>query len=274
MDALHNTVGRDWLLPFVDGYNLFNLGLGPLTLIDTYRRSLEHIPQISVRFWWWATLIGVAGGAAIIYLVVATALELIRDGGRRLWRTSDALPAGILLAFTAAYGAVMLFELNYDRYLIPLFPALALVATFGIGRLPRARPRPGGRPGILPILALSTAGVFALLFGFFSVAATRDYLAWNRARWKALDDLTKVHKVPADRIDGGFEWNGTIQHETKFEFTPTFAADKSWWWVTDDEYRVTFGDMPGYQTFGKYKFERWLPPGAGAGYIHVIKRQP
>ena len=50
----------------------------------------------------------------------------------------------------------------------------------------------------------------ALLLGMATLTAmlTHDYLAWNRVRWQALDQLVRAENIAPSRIDGGFEFNG------------------------------------------------------------------
>jgi hypothetical protein len=99
--------------------------------------------------------------------------------------------------------------------------------------------------------------VILLFFAFFSVATTRDYFSWNRARWTALHDLMAEENVSATRIDGGFEFNGLYLYRPE---SHREDPSKSWWWVTDDEYLVALGEVPGYTVVRKYPFTRLLPP--------------
>jgi len=48
-------------------------------------------------------------------------------------------------------------------------------------------------------------------------------------------------------------------------------ADRSWWWVQDDQYIVAFGDLPGYARILRVAYDRWLPPGQGD--IVVLERE-
>ena len=49
----------------------------------------------------------------------------------------------------------------------------------------------------------------ALAFAYATVvvAATHDYLAWNRTRWMATRTLIEAGVLPR-QIDGGYEFNG------------------------------------------------------------------
>lgn len=254
IDTCVNLFRRGWRMPFRVGFNLFDIGLGPLTLTDVYFRDMPHFPRASSAFWWAVTAVGIAGGAVLVFLVVASALEFL-PGARSTQRKSRGLTPAVALVFLAGYGLVLALLFFFDRYLIPIFPMLAVVAVAGTRPRP---PRPWGW--------WVTSSATLLLIGTFSVAATHDYLAWNRARWAGLKHLTGELGVLPDRIDGGFEFNGLVR------YGKDVGADKSWWWVHDDEFVVAFGTMPGYETLKIYEYLRMIPPGKGK--IYVLKRQP
>lgn len=106
-----------------------------------------------------------------------------------------------------------------------------------------------------------------------------DFFEWQRARWVALEYLTGALRIPPDRIDGGFEFNGlhTDKHPIPYQeyaFTDEIIeprTDRSWWWVGDPEYMVTFGRVPGYRVIGTFPYERWMP-GRSDWAIHVLQR--
>ena len=76
--------------------------------------------------------------------------------------------------------------------------------------------------------------------------------------------MAEAH-VTADRIDGGYEFNGLLRYDPKYRK----QAGKSNWWVADDEYIVTSGPLPGYQEYRRYDFTRWLPlPGSSIFVLH------
>lgn len=107
-----------------------------------------------------------------------------------------------------------------------------------------------GRPIRWPAIAL------LLLFGWFSLCATHDYLAWNRARWRAWDWLSETRGATIQQVDGGYELNGWLNY---YDRDPaTVADDRSFWWVTDDRYIIAFGYVPGYERIHRETFARWL----------------
>ena len=93
-----------------------------------------------------------------------------------------------------------------------------------------------------------------ILMAIFSIITTHDYLAWNRARWQALHDLTVEENIPTTHIDGGFEFGGWYNfHEIEVEID----TQKSWWWVTEDDYILTFSEIPGYDIHSEYTYDSW-----------------
>ena len=84
-----------------------------------------------------------------------------------------------------------------------------------------------------------------------AVAATHDYLAWNRVRWNALQELTREAKVPFDRIQGGFEFYGWYRFDRN--------SVKESWREKHYEYLVSFDRHNGYQVIKKQPVLWWLP---------------
>jgi hypothetical protein len=135
----------------------------------------------------------------------------------------------------------------YDRDLVLMVP-LVVILVLPKGKAP-------GRG------ALFAGFVLAGLFGSFSVAATHDYFAWNRARWTALATLTDDARIPPAAIDGGAEFNGIFH----------YGAPR-WWMSGEEEYTVVFALADGYAEVARVPFRRWLPPGEAS--ILVLRRLP
>jgi len=138
---------------------------------------------------------------------------------------------------------------GFDRYILPLLP-LAMLGIAASTSPGRRRNRSSG---------LIAASVLLAAYAIFSVASTHDYVSWNRARWQALRDLTETARIPYQRIDGGFEFNGWYGYDPDCQRDPR----KSWWWVDDDEYVAAFGPIAGYSELSRYEYERWMPRGRG-----------
>ena len=99
------------------------------------------------------------------------------------------------------------YQVMLDRYvlsILALFIALSvLVLQVDGGQVTRR--------------SLATGLVLADMFGAYTVATVHDLFAWQRVRWEACSDLMagRVNgaEVPADQIDGGFEFNNQIPNE-------------------------------------------------------------
>ena len=60
--------------------------------------------------------------------------------------------------------------------------------------------------------------------------------------------------ISPTQIDGGYEFNGWYLSDPNYKR----KADKSWWWVNDDEYVIASGPLSGYQELQRFVFQRWL----------------
>ncbi len=228
------------MLPFL-GNILSRRGVGAFTLRGVLEtglgNQLEKLPSwMAVA----ATLASLVSAGVLAYFSLVFALRLVRRI-RRGRSCEAASRIALALAFSAPYVALIMTGWLFDRYILPL----AVMA-------PLALAAPAARGARRPALLMIS---FALLLGLagFSVAATHDYLAWNRARWAALGELAS-QGVPASVIDGGFEFNGSRLYREGYQEIP----GKSWWWVQDDEYVIAFAPLPGYRVVNRHPWDRWL----------------
>lgn len=286
---LVGTLIRGRLLPL--GNIIYDLGVGPPLLRDVYNLGLARLPTAPQALWLVLTIGGLIGGALLLVRAAPLPLRAARSAtssadklafgpsgsrpnvfkqtasgataenrrrhtgpGRRLISRGHA---AALLPLTAAGVYVVFLAISgyLDRYVLWLLPLL-------MACVPRA-PLPIRK---YPRVWLAAAGLL-VAYGVFSVAGIHDYFAWNRARWQAIDYLmADVHATPA-QIDGGYEFNGWYDYDSHYRV----QADRSWWWVQDDQYIVAFGDLPGYARILRVAYDRWLPPGQGD--IVVLERE-
>ena len=234
---------------------LFDLGLGPPHLRDVYVLGLPNWPRAPVFLWYFVTFLGVAGGSLLLY----SGFRAIREFLPSLFRRAKLDVGSFFLCGIIVMNFVpIIFIGYYDRYLV-FFPVLLTALLF--------------KQFPLRDIKWSSLGTAAALFVTlallcFSWGGTHDYLSWNRARWKALDHLTADRGIPPTRIDGGFEFNGWFLYDPDYVET----QDKSYWWIEDDEYAVTFGPMVGYEEIKRFPFRRWIP--YGISHIHILRRIP
>lgn len=224
-----------WFAPYRDGFLVDAAGIGPFLLYDTLRgiASLDHGPGV---FWKAVAIPAAFATAAVVACLASLALANVRPGPR-------AEPGTLfMLLVVLAYLAPFALTDYFDRYFLYVLPFVFVLWARWSG------PSQGGwrrRAGLACI-----AGTIAL-----SAVATRDYFAWNRARWDAIRMAEAAGATP-EEIDGGFEYNAWRRFEKR---KPQVPAGKSWWWVEDDRYIVAFARVAGYDEIASWSVPHWLP---------------
>ena len=232
----------------------FNLGLGTPTLRDVGLLHLPHFPHVPRSAWTALVALSILNAGLLIATIAAEVWYLVTRSGRRALSAIEP-PVAFALILCAIYVCLILLTGIFDRYMIFLIPFIVvLLFGRGIGL--------GGGGTRVPVCAAVAA---LLIFASFDVAATHDYLSWNRARWQALDYLTGQMAIPKNKIDGGYEFNGWNLYDSKKPIE--YGGKKSWWWVDEDKYIVTFGTLAEYDSLTAFPYDRWLPPGVGQIYI-------
>lgn len=233
-----------------------DFGVGALTLRDTQFLGLPAPHSLFSH----SKFLGLFNGGVVVF---STALL----GGAwiaALRRTATSAGRFILVAAAfMALGSLLHASYYFDRYLLPILPFAITAALLG------ARDSSNDRIGATAWAALG-------LVAFFSVAGTHDYMAWNRARYTAVDRLL-AEGVGVDEIDAGMEFGGW-NLAAKLDRWPSnddvrigrSAEDKSWWWVVDDYYVLSMQPLPGYRIYDEQSYSEWLVPGTAK--IYVLER--
>ena len=225
-------------------------GIGPVMLRDIFELRLPHLPAWPTMFWLLVTALSLAGAAILVYETTRVLMDRFPKG--RFDRTNeDGLLGAFFLLCAIIYLVPFLISGFFDRYLIPV---TAFLAAFLAVSLARRDFKLAG----LPRLA---AGLLIAGTGIFGVVGTRDYLEWNRTRWKALDALLANDGVKPNNVDGGFEFNGWNMYD---DFGRTNNA------TLTGTYVITLGEIPGYAPLTNYSYQHWMPPHQGK--IFVLKR--
>jgi hypothetical protein len=231
---------------------MYDLGLGASSLRDTQFLGLR--PPIALG----TPLRAVLTPAAVLAAAVLTSAWF---GGVSLRR--DQVARFLTIAVAVLFlGSLLHTRYYFDRYLLVIVPfALAAACVSATARVGRA------------------SVAVAVVLAAYAVAGTHDYLAWNRARYAGLAELTEAGVSPRE-IDGGMEFNawhlaaelGTwpTNAEARVGQPPT---RKSWWWVIDDRYVASFRPLPDYTVRRALPYRRWLPPGEGRVFILERARQ-
>src|SRR5262249_13104319 len=127
-----------------------------------------------------------AASAALAILLIAALLRAPQNVVARL------------AALTAAIGTLALFASGfyYDRYSLDSAWAVVIALPLVVPWQKRA-----ARVGAIAAL---------VVIALFSTLSVQEYFRWQRARWKAFDDL-RARGVAAAQIDGGAEAFGLYE---------------------------------------------------------------
>ncbi len=237
------------------GINIFyNLGLGPKLLKDNYWHH-NISPQLNYEVW--ANFIKITSLIASIFMLLVFPFKEILPKQKSHDNNEEAadLAKKFLLIFISGYMALLIISTYFfDRYTIPLSGAIALLLLSGKINF----------SGIQKITALA----FLAIMMIFSIGATHDYLSWNRSRWQALEKLTQDMKISPSDIDGGFEFNAWYNTGP---MNPEKKEGKSWWFVNNDEYVVSFGNIDGYRKNKAFYYPQILSFRNDS--IYILKRE-
>jgi hypothetical protein len=235
------------------GNILVDQGIGPLTLRDKYYSPQSlHLPSLGKGFWLGITAVSMLGGAFLVAGAVSAALRFWRSLSFARLRPEPAAAVFLVLCTLVYLFPVMALG-GWDRYYLPALPLL--LAAIG------ALTSQSGGVQSRACLGLSVLAVS--LLALFAVCGTRDYFAWNRVRWAALNEFVASGKATPMDMDGGFEFNGWYLYDPSYKQ----QSGKSMWWVYGDSFLMTFGEMPGWKPIRTYSFSHWLPPYTGRIYL-------
>lgn len=233
------------------GNVFYNLGLGPRTLKGYYSNTVGN-PGVP----WWDVLdyLAVAGAVIAAILLISNVPPIILQGRRPFAKLSPRhLQWSMLAVFCTGYLVIlMLIPVSFDRHTLPF---IALVSPLVLSsRVPAKR-------------LWVPATVALCILGGFSIAATHDYLSWNRSRMGAYHDLTVVRQIPPELLDAGFELNAWAKAgPERLGGTPPHQM----WFVTEDEYAIAFEQLSGYSIIRSYPVYNLLP--IGTDRLYTLKK--
>jgi hypothetical protein len=154
----------------------------------------------------------------------------------------------------AAVGTAALFGSGFysDRYSLDSAWSIGIALILVVPWEKRAA-------RITSIIVLAAVAIFGVL-------STREYFAWQRARWTAYASLRASGAAVTD-IDGGSETTNLYEIATMNRDD----ARRRTLYRPARTYMITFGPMPGHVVVARYPFTGWL--GMHRGAIYVVKRQ-
>jgi hypothetical protein len=232
-------------MPFLENV-LTSFGLGPLTLRDTYILRLHYFstPFVIKILWALLTTIAILTTVLLIYHLLLATVKIFDQSQDPNNQQNKWLIVFIISGFFS-YLLLIAFSGSFDRYLLPLVP-LSMIAIL-LSTRDVTKKNLGDKITSLVVIML-------LIYGVFTIGATHDYLAWNRSRWHALNDLMEESRILPNNIDGGYEFNGWYLYDFKYKE----SRGKSPWWVDKDDYIISFGPLDGYEAVKQYPFRGWL----------------
>jgi hypothetical protein len=146
-------------------------------------------------------------GAVLLVVAVARAMSAAR---------ADPRVTGPLVMGALSVGVVLTYFDFYDRYSLSALPWALIAVLVAVDGLPE-----GGHWPRWPIVGCL---VGLLVLASWSVWWEREYLARRAAGWQAGLQLVSLG-VPADQIDGGYEWNGWHQRDAAMAEVVQRAAE-------------------------------------------------
>ena len=236
---------RDTSVPFA-GNMLNTTGMGPFLLKDTYILGITTPPVFGHFFQQCTTVIAIVGASVILKYFVVSCYGCFRKERDKL--SSSAFLA-IFLFYLMYAVTSSLFAGFYDRYVViscAIVPYLLITIS-----------QPTKSSTVKSTLRLAPiSGTICLsILAYYSIGLTHDYLSWNRSKWEALHFLNDELNIPPEQIDGGFEYNALHFFKPKIDK----HLEKSWWWIHDDLYIISFSEISGYQTIKEFTYPRWMP---------------
>lgn len=233
------------------GRNILHTGgVGLYGLYNEYLLKVPSLQPLPQALWIFVTLLAVLGGSLLI-MHLLFALKFLGEALKKNRKNSFTAPTlFFMLGATIYILPFLLAPTFFDRYLLValLLVLLGLLSSSTLSFFSSSSPR-----------RRLTAALPLLFMVLFSIAATHDFMSWNRTRWQVLEQLTKSEKIPPHQIHGGFEFNGLVF------FGDSSQSDKQGqhWWSEDPAdylYMLTFKEVPGYSVIQKYDCNRWLFP--------------
>lgn len=205
---------KGYTIPIFDNI-LYNFGIGPATLYDYWFADKMESHQIPVMWWKIVTCVACIGFSYIWVFILSK---------RTRWATFLRTPKLFILLIIVGYFIPITSIYCYDRYLLLSIPLVLVVLFFLIEEVDLTK------RVYVPLLALIC---------IFSITGTRDYLQWQSAKWKCIHTAL-AQGVSADKIDGGFEFNGWYNYNDV-----DFDANIGNLWVHDVTHIIAFEGLKG-----------------------------
>ena len=225
-------------MPYV-GQFVSPTGIGPEDLIAARPILLDQTQRV-----------GLTVGCALASILVGWIVLARLSETHEFFGSSAGIVTGIALSQLAGTVPPSVHFIGWggtlDRYLLPLLPFALLALLWTVGRARLLLPL-----AWLPVLAMAA----------WSVAGTRDHLAWLNGVWSIAQEANALG-IPDTRLDAGAGWDGFHLYVSP-PGRPSRSLDPPWWAdlfapSTDSSYIVAGEHLPGYPVVLERSYWSWL----------------
>jgi 4-amino-4-deoxy-L-arabinose transferase-like glycosyltransferase len=228
---------------------LYDSGLGPVTLDPTYFGAPPT--PVYPRVWYGITII-VALGAILAGTLCVFGLLRLRSlplfPKRKPLIIFTCLSLIFLVVFEVIFSHIQEGGL-FDRHiLIVSFPFSLLLGILST----KGDENRGNRAGAAVWIPTGLACAALILF---CIAATHDYMQWNRVRWDMGRELL-ARGVDPLTIVGGFEFNAWHNYDT-FAARGNIGTVHHWWYDRRD-YIISMAPLEGYRILHTRSYFSWV----------------
>ncbi|MEW6350760.1 MAG: hypothetical protein AB1646_16990 [Thermodesulfobacteriota bacterium] len=235
---------------------LFNAGIGPIILKDTYILGIRRDPGMSPYVYYLLVYWTVLAGGLLVVNIARSVKGIVASYFEKAGAEPPVFVATLALIAALINMVTIALTGMHDRYLIPIMVLIVIWLLTGVKVWNHAP---------LQIKRLVPAGLALVGITLFAMFGMRDFMELKRAQVKAQDYV--VHELGVDpcHMDGGLEFNG--YHCSSKGVNS--AARASWWWVGREAYLIALGPLPGYKVVKTFPFNRAIGPD---GAIHILRR--
>lgn len=248
-------------IPFL-GNMIYDTGIGPMTMRGILMGSYLWRPVTMGGWRWVPTFLSLLAAGWMLAGMIRW-FVLIPGDGRRPLRDARRQQQCFLMIWAVLMVASLYHPwvpVRFDRYLIGALVPVSLLMAMAPSR------RGLGN-------TLVAWGILALLYAF-SVVCLQDYMAWNTTRWAMANRLMNEQGVPAEHIDGGYEFNGWLTSPYYIERQGAGAflnAGPMGWWVVEDRYAISWLPRPGFSKVEEVPYGSWLA--GDKGKLLLLKKK-
>jgi len=232
------------------GNTFENLHIGPVSLSSYDKLVPTRISQMDWENFLLFLFITAIFLLILIFIQSYNLLVFLKN------KKSEFVSWSSIFAFIAAFGYFLFLTLNkhqIDRYVLINIPFLILFI------FPKKMDLK--IPKIIRIISISSFGIIAI----YSIIATHDYLAWNRAEWKAIDYALEEIKIDPTELNASFEYRGL--YNIKNNWASFGWEDLEKWNDAPQKHSIAFSPICKYNTLKKVPYQRFMPPRTDTMYL-------